>query len=116
MTRSIFRRSARIVNDFLREQQASEELIVEVTRLISVHEFGGWHEADLVQAADSLSFLEVNVDFFLSKINASKDGWSSGNVRAKFEWMYERIKIAEARILAQPMYEQALNKLNIIIL
>ena len=105
-------RSARIVSDFLREQQASEELIAEVARLIRVHEIGGWHEADLIQAADSLSFLEVNVDIFLSFINASKGGWSSESVRAKFDWMYERIKIPEARILATPLYEQALLKLR----
>src|SRR5215510_1041581 len=47
-------RSARIVGAWLREQHADPELISEVERLICVHEVGGWPEADLVQAADSL--------------------------------------------------------------
>lgn len=105
-------RSARIVSAFLREQHVSETLITEISRLIEVHEMGGWSEADWVQAADSLSFLEVNIDFFLSLINAPQNGWTHAQVRAKFDWMYQRIKIAEARELATPLYEQALRKLK----
>jgi SAM-dependent methyltransferase len=105
-------RSARIVSAFLREQHASETLVTEVARLIEVHEIGGWPEADWVQAADSLSFLEVNIDFFLSFINAPENSWTFEQVRAKFDWMYQRIKLAEARELATPLYEQALHKLR----
>lgn len=105
-------RSARIVSAFLREQHVSETLIIEISRLIEMHEMGGWPEADWVQAADSLSFLEVNIDFFLSLINAPQNGWTHAQVRAKFDWMYQRIKIAKARELATPLYEQALRKLR----
>ena len=105
-------RSARIVSQFLREQAAPEELVSEVARLIEVHEVGGWPEADWVQGADSLSFLEVNIDFFLGRINAPENGWTQEQVRAKFDWMYERIKIPEARALATPLYELALQKLE----
>lgn len=105
-------RSARIVSSFLREQHVSEPLVTEVARLIEVHEVGGWPEADWVQAADSLSFLEVNIDFFLSLINAPENGWTLVQVRAKFDWMYQRIKVAAARELATPLYEQALHKLR----
>jgi hypothetical protein len=65
-----------------------------------------------VQAADSLSFLEVNIDFFLSFLNASPSGWTPETVRAKFDWMYHRIKIPEARELAAPLYGNAIAKLN----
>ncbi len=105
-------RSARIVSEFLREHHASETLVEDVARLIRVHEIGGWPEADWVQAADSLSFLEVNVDFFLNRIGASQDGWTLNTVRAKFDWMYHRIKIPEARALAAPLYKIALQKLR----
>jgi hypothetical protein len=67
-------RSARIVSMYLREQLASDECIKEVARLIRAHEYGGDGDENLVQAADSLSFLEVNVDVFL-------------------RWMDERIQI-----------------------
>jgi hypothetical protein len=104
-------RSVRIVSTFLREQHAPEELVTAVAALIRVHEFGGWPEADEVQAADSLSFLEVNIDFFLHKAG-SPGGWTLAQVRAKFDWMYERIKLPEARALATPLYEAALRKLQ----
>lgn len=52
-------RSARFVGDFLRDVGLPEPQVREVVRLILAHETGGWHEADLLQAADSLSFLET---------------------------------------------------------
>ncbi len=105
-------RSARIVSDFLREHDAPEALVMEVARLIRVHEIGGWEDANWVQAADSLSFLEVNVDFFLDRIDAPNDSWTLASVRAKFDWMYNRIQIPEAKVLATPLYEDALQKLR----
>ncbi|HJT56194.1 MAG TPA: hypothetical protein VJ761_06855 [Ktedonobacteraceae bacterium] len=105
-------RSARIVSDFLCEHQAPDTLVEEIARLIRVHEFGGWPEADQVQAADSLSFLEVNIDFFLNHMGNSPSGWTPDTVRAKFDWMYHRIKIPKAREMATPLYEIAISKLN----
>ena len=105
-------RSARIVSEFLRTQQAPEDMITEVARLICVHEIGGWEDANWVQAADSLSFLEVNVDFFLDRIDAPNDNWTSESVRAKFDWMYNRIQIPMAQTLATPLYENAIQKLR----
>ena len=76
-------RSARIVCEWLRAQGADEKLLHEVERLILWHELGGWHEADLVQAADRLSFLETNVDLFLGFVRSGR--FSVGEVQAKFE-------------------------------
>ena len=103
-------RSARIVSDFLRQQGASDELVTQVAELIRVHEIGGWPDADWVQAADSLSFLEVNIDFFLERINAPQHGWTLEQVRAKFDWMYSRIQIDAARSLATPLYASAIER------
>ncbi len=105
-------RSARIVSEFLHEHEAPEELVTEVARLIRVHEMGGWEDANWVQAADSLSFLEVNVDFFLNRIDALNEGWTRESVRAKFDWMYNRIQIPMAKALAAPLYENAIHKLQ----
>ena len=41
------------------------DLIEDVEELIRVHEWGGSPDANLVQAADSLSFLETNIDLML---------------------------------------------------
>ena len=98
-------RSAHIVGAWLREQGADEPLTREVERLIGVHEEGGWPEANLVQAADSLSFLETNVDLFLNMIRSGKR--TPAEVLAKFDFTYERIQVARARELALPLYQQA---------
>src|SRR6266566_5179048 len=105
-------RSARIVSVYLREQGASEECIEEVARLIRAHEYGGDGDENLVQAADSLSFLEVNVDVFLGWMDAGDERWNADAVDAKFTWMYERIQIQQARELAKPLYEEAMRKLK----
>jgi hypothetical protein len=76
-----------------------------VEALIRVHEIGGWPEANLVQAADSLSFLETNIDLFLNMVRSGKR--TAREVRAKFDLSYDRIQVPEARGPALPMLEQA---------
>ena len=44
----------------------------EVEALVRVHEEGGWPEADLVQAADSLSFLETMVPLVVGWVQAGR--------------------------------------------
>src|SRR5436309_15365423 len=77
-------RSARIVSSYVREQGASQESIVQIARLIRAHEYGGDSDENLVQTADSLSFLEVNVDVFLSWMDAGNAVWDADAVHAKF--------------------------------
>jgi hypothetical protein len=105
-------RSARIVSTFLQERGASADLIEKVAALIRAHEDGGWPEANLVQAADSLSFLEVNVDLFLHFLQEPDAKWTRELVREKFQWMYERIQLTEARKQAKPLYNMAMQKLD----
>jgi Domain of unknown function (DUF4202) len=103
-------RSARIVGAWLREQKADEELVVRVESLIRVHEWGGSPDADLVQAADSLSFLETNVELMASFIESGKH--AKPVIAAKIDQMYERIRVPEARTLARPMWEAAVARLT----
>jgi kynurenine formamidase len=65
-------RCAEIVAAGLRERGAEEALTAEVAGLVRVHEDGGWHEADLVQAADSLSFLETMVPLIAGWVESGK--------------------------------------------
>lgn len=103
-------RSARIVGAWLRERGASEMLTREVEALIRVHEDGGWTEANLVQAADSLSFLNCNVDLFLNMVRSGQ--WPADQVRLKFNYSYDRIQEPHAKALALPMLEKATAKLT----
>src|SRR5262249_34531075 len=102
--------SARIVGAWLREQGADDSLAQDVEALINGHEFGGWPEANLVQAADSISFLETNVDLFLGF--AREGRYPLPDIAAKFQWMFDRIQVDDGRRLAQPFLEQALARLE----
>lgn len=102
-------RSARIVGRWLHDQGAGEDLIREVEALIRAHEFGGWPEADLVQAADSLSFLDTNIDLFLGFVRSGK--YSVSDVDVKFQFSFDRIRVPHARDLARPLLEHATARL-----
>ena len=103
-------RSARIVGAWLREQAADDGLVGEVERLIVAHEFGGWPDADLVQAADSLSFLETNIELFLGFVRSGRH--PAHEVRTKFVQMFGRIQIPRLTLLAQPLINRALQQLD----
>lgn len=99
-------RSARIVGDWLVAQGAGGELVARVRALIELHETGGTAEADLVQAADSLSFLETNAGLVRGWVDQGR--CSLDRARQQHERMFERIRVARAVELAHPLYERAL--------
>lgn len=102
-------RSARMAVEWLAAQGAPAELADEVRSLIGVHEYGGWHDADTLQAADSLSFLEVQVDGFAARV---ADGRLSREAaERKLRFMHDRVTVPRARELAGPMLEAALSRL-----
>jgi hypothetical protein len=107
-------RCAAFTDAWLAAQDAPEPLRAEVAALVAVHEQGGWPEADLVQAADSLSFLEVMVPLV--------EGWiTSGRApatiaAAKLQDMHDRISPALPRAgeLAGPLLDAGLARLETI--
>jgi hypothetical protein len=99
-------RSAVIVGDWLRERGAPDELVAEVEELIRLHEVGGNPSADLVQAADSISFLETNVETTLRWVAEGR--CDSGRAKDQHRWMYERIRLGRAKEIARHHYERAL--------
>ena len=99
-------RSARIVGEWLREAGAEPASVAEVERLIRLHESGGDADANALQAADSLSFLEVNID--IPYVWARRGACGLDRARAQHTWMFERIQIPEARTLARPLYDEAI--------
>ena len=103
-------RSARIVGEWLRSSGAHSELVREVEALIRVHEWGGSPEANLVQAADSLSFLETNVDLMVGFAKTGK--YTTDEIAFKFDQTYERIQLPSAKELARPMWEHAKARLR----
>jgi hypothetical protein len=99
------RRSADIVTAWLREHGAPDWLVIAVERPILEHELGGSPEGNLVQAADSLSFLEVNGQLVTSWVLNGETSLENG-IR-KLDWMYERMSVPAARELGRPLHERA---------
>jgi len=99
-------RSARIVAEWLRGEGAGPALVAEVERLIAAHETGGAADEDLVQAADSLSFLETNAELVAGWYTSGR--CSRDRAKAQHRWMFERIRLERARELARPLYEEAI--------
>lgn len=104
------RRSARFAERILRQLGAEEAFIGRVKPLIVYHELGGDEDAEALMEADSLSFLENNVDFFLRKVTAEAD-----EVRIKVDYMFHRIRSEEARELARPLYRRVVAKLEALV-
>ena len=98
-------RSATIVADWLRGEGADGAVVADVERLILAHETGGTEDENLVQAADSLSFLEVNAPVVVRWFTSGRCGRERS--QAQLRWMLERIRVPRARELAQPLYEEA---------
>ncbi|HTW19278.1 MAG TPA: hypothetical protein VME70_03580 [Mycobacteriales bacterium] len=106
------RRSAEVVGVWIHEQgEASDRLDRrEVRRLITLHEFGGLDGADVVQAADSLSFLETLQEIVRDWVINGE--CSVEQARAKHQYMADRIRVPEAVELAEPLIKAALASLN----
>ena len=105
-------RSAEVVGFWVHLQgDVPEEFsLLEVQRLITLHEFGGVGGADLVQAADSLSFLETLQD--IARKWVTNGECDADQARAKHRYMAERIRVPEAQPVAERLLEQALAALD----
>jgi hypothetical protein len=99
-------RCARIASNWLREQGAPDALVTEVDALIRVHEEGGWREADLLQAADSLSFIDTMTPLITGWITTGTT--TREGALAKLQHMYDRIRVPRARELGRPLIEAAM--------
>lgn len=98
-------RSAAIVAAWLRDQGASGSLVEETAGLILRHEIGGSPDADLLQAADSLSFLEVNAGRALAWVREGR--CDLAGAQAKLDWMRDRIGVEAARRPAADLHARA---------
>jgi kynurenine formamidase len=104
-------RCAEIVAGWLREQGAEPPLVDEVARLVGAHEEGGWPEADLLQAADSVSFLETMVGLVAGWVQSGRA--PRERAAGKLRNSLERIAptYPRAREEAKPLLRAALQRL-----
>jgi hypothetical protein len=103
-------RSARLASEWLRGRGADAGLVAEAAELVRLHEVGGTPDADLLQAADSVSFLDVNAGVVVRWIAERRA--TPEQARAKLDYMLERIRVPQARELALPLHERAVAHLG----
>jgi hypothetical protein len=103
-------RSARIVGDFLRDRGAEEPFVREVVHLILSHETGGFEEADILQAADSLSFLETMAPVVASWVTGGRSDLDHAHDRMRYA--VDRIRHPRAKALASDLLPGALAEVD----
>ena len=105
-------RCADMVAPGLIERGASDELAREVAGLVRVHEDGGWPEADLVQAADSLSFLETMVPTIVEWVESGRA--PHDRAAGKLRQMADRISpdLPRAREIAAVLLAPTLSRVR----
>lgn len=105
-------RSADIVDKWLKSEAPScgGHFARRVRALILRHEIGGNHEEDILQAADSLSFLETFDWLVVEWVN--KGIFTFDEARAKLDWMVARIRISDAVTEILPFYSRAVDRLK----
>jgi hypothetical protein len=81
----------------------------EVRRLVALHEVGGLRGADVIQAADSLSFLETLAG--LTRRWVLSGTCSRDAAAGKLRYSVDRIRVAGAREPAERLLEWALDQL-----
>lgn len=77
-----------------------------------LHEFGDDEDANVLQAADSLSFLETNLDLVADWVRSGR--CIAERAKDQHRWMYERIQLPAAKELASLSLERALATVDLI--
>jgi hypothetical protein len=101
-------RSVEIVSAWL-EEQGRFDLVQAVSDVVGMHEWGGSPGADLVQAADSIAFLEITAKEAPGWIREGR--YSRERTVDQIKWMYARIRVPRARTLARPFFESAMERI-----
>jgi hypothetical protein len=105
-------RSADFVEEWLRNRSPAldDGFIQRVRRLVLRHEIGGGWDADFVQAADSLSFLETLDWLTVDWVRSGR--YTIEQAREKLDFTVERIRPSVAIAAALPLYERAVRALE----
>src|SRR6201996_8709072 len=103
-------RSAEVVSGWLADHGAPAEWVEAVKQPIREHEFGGSAEGNLMQAADSISFLEANTRLVAGWITSGSIPYEKG--LAKLQWMRDRVRLERARDEAARFFDLAVAEVD----
>lgn len=77
-------RSADLIKEILIKHNLNEDFISKVYNLVLNHEIGGDEETDILKKADSISYFQDNIDYYLEKYGL--DG-----TKLKIKYMFDRV-------------------------
>ncbi len=103
-------RSVNVVGDWLREHDASDEFIEGIRTPIREHEFGGSPIGNIMQAADSISFLECNGPLVANWVLSGDCTLEKG--LEKLHWMRDRVLLERGREFASQQCDAALAEVD----
>jgi hypothetical protein len=91
-------RSAKIITDMLKKHGFIEPFIKRVGKLVLNHEFGGDPESDILRDADSISFFENNLEYYLKRHGKE-------TTKLKIKFMYDRMSTKAKQFLKSLKYD-----------
>lgn len=101
--------SAKEAEKFLRQENASEEVIARVKYLISSHEVGGDEDQNILCDADCLAWFE---DKAIRNIKKHKvQGNPKEKMQEKLDYLMRRISTNKAKEVARKFYDEAVEEL-----
>lgn len=103
-------RSVEVVSAWLGEQGADASFIDGIRVPIAQHEFGGSDIGDVMQAADSISFLEVNGGLIAGWVLQGECSLEKG--QRKLHWMRDRVRLERAQPIAAQHCQRALDDVD----
>ncbi|MFC1723476.1 DUF4202 family protein, partial [Nanoarchaeota archaeon] len=98
------KRSAQIINEILKQHKYPWLFRRKVIKIIRNHEYGGYHQANLVRDADSLSFFENNIKYMLKR---HPDDY----IIKKCRWMYDRMAPKSRQLVTTIKFPPKIKKL-----
>ncbi len=101
--------SANEIEKFLEKENADETLIEKVKMLIAHHEEGGSKDQNILCDADCLAYFEDKALRFAQK---AKNQGKEKEMRAKLDYVLNRITSPKAKKIVQKWYKKALHELE----
>lgn len=97
-------RSAEIISNMMKELDFEEETIQKVHHLVTHHEVGGDEESNILMNADSISYFDNSIAFYLKRKGEDY-------TKEKIRFMYERATDEAKQVIINLDLEEILKKL-----
>ena len=95
--------SAKIIAEIMKDCKIKQNLIDDVYFLVSHHEIGGDNRANVLRDADTISFFDVNLQYYFKRNDVKE-------TRKRWLWGYNKLSSELKSIIAEFMYQDKILK------